>query len=151
VGGTKGPVSAGVIRRLGRSLEDEESKGENPKVLEDSKTITVKVKVHIALDTFISATGLSAGQRGEESGITSTGEGLEDTYQEVSKSLIPIVTTALPKSPGAVEYETDFDSVEGEGGEIDSVVSPGPSVRSPSGNIIDTFLYLSIFGWSKVM
>ena len=62
---------------------------------EEVRCNTIKVQVHIALDTFIAASGLqNKSNRGRKqnknSGIVFKKNGVEDSYREISKSLIPV-------------------------------------------------------------
>ena len=117
------PVSSGTIRKLGKDEDQMGDKGVD-KVSENlppSQGHTTKVKVHIALDTFVAAAGLLAPlsrQKGQKkaSGIVFKQDGVEDTYQEVSKSLIPVVTNNIDVScNGEIAYENDFDTPDKPG------------------------------------
>jgi hypothetical protein len=110
------PVSSGSIRRLGKD-DDKGGDVAVEKTIQGQRPV-IKVKVHIALDTFVAAAGLQApisnrhkGQKA--SGIVFKSGGVEDTYQEVSKSLIPVVSNSLDLSHSSdIAYEYDFDSPE---------------------------------------
>lgn len=115
------PISTGNIRRLGKAIEGEEEHksdktqsgigtssagvgvGVSIGYITDNHRLTkkMKIKAHIALDTFVAASGFTQSNLSNYQGISDKNKsgvvynGVDeyaDTYQEVSNSLIPIVT-----------------------------------------------------------